>query len=190
VGIATAYYCAKKGLKVLGLEQFSKPGAIGSSSFGETRLWRTTHDMKFRNDMMKDALKEWKELEEESGEELLVHTPVLTLGSIHAQFFKDVLDQFPDKELMTPEEISKKFPALKNIPEDYKGFLHDECGIVRARKALLTTKAMAEKHGAKLIFNTKVTKISKNEVQTEDGTTYRGKNVVVSCGAYTLPFTK
>ena len=50
---------------MLGIEQFSRPGAIGSSSFGVTRLWRTTHELKFRNDMMKDAKVLWKELEED-----------------------------------------------------------------------------------------------------------------------------
>jgi glycine/D-amino acid oxidase-like deaminating enzyme len=81
VGISTAYYCAKKGLKVLGIEKDPKPGYVGNSSYGDTRLWRITHGPKFKNDMMKEALKLWKEIEEESGEKFVIQTPVLSMGS-------------------------------------------------------------------------------------------------------------
>ena len=136
VGISTAYYCAKKGLKVLGIEQFSRPGAIGSSSFGVTRLWRTTHEFKFRNDMMRDAIGLWKELEEESGEKLMHTFPVLTMGSVNAKFFKDILEQVPGQKLMSSVEISEMYPALKNIPAHYKGFVNSESGVLKARNAL------------------------------------------------------
>lgn len=43
VGMATAYYCSKMGLKVLGLERFSDTGSIGTSSYGYTRIWRLAH---------------------------------------------------------------------------------------------------------------------------------------------------
>ena len=71
VGLSTSLYCAKQGLKVLGIEKAPKEGFIGTSSFGETRMWRESHMDKFKNDMMKDALPMWEELEKESGKELL-----------------------------------------------------------------------------------------------------------------------
>ena len=76
-GLSTAYYCAKKGLKVLGLEQYSCPGSVGASSFGETRQWSALFPTEFKNSMMWDAVKLWKELEEESGEKLLHPLPLL-----------------------------------------------------------------------------------------------------------------
>jgi hypothetical protein len=56
-------------------------GFIGSSSFGETRLWRNSHGMKVKNDMMREAVELWKEVERESGQTFLLWTPVLTIGS-------------------------------------------------------------------------------------------------------------
>lgn len=123
---------------MLGIEQFSHPGAIGSSSFGVTRLWRTTHEFTFRNEMMKEAIGMWKELEKESGEKLMHQFPVLTMGSVNAKFFKDIVAQVPDVKLMTSEEISEMYPALKNIPSHYKGFVNTDSGVLKARKALET----------------------------------------------------
>lgn len=125
VGLSTSLYCAKKGLKVLGLEMYSRPGSMGTSSFGETRLWRITHGSKFKNDMMKEALKLWKEMEELSGEKLTSQFPVLTMGSVHSRDFQNVVGQFPADVLMTPSEITEMFPALQNIPDDYKGLLNE-----------------------------------------------------------------
>lgn len=71
VGISTSLYCAKKGLKVLGIDMASKPGAIGTSSYGETRIWRVTHSEKIKNDMMRSSMELWKEIEDATGEELL-----------------------------------------------------------------------------------------------------------------------
>lgn len=180
VGMSTAYYCSKNGLKVLGLEQYTRPGSIGTSSYGETRLWRNTHPEKIRNDMMREAVPLWEELQEEAGVKLLYRLPVLTIGSVNSDFFKDVMVQFTPEDLMTPGEITEKYPALQNIPDDYKGILTDMGGIVKSRLALEAARKLStEKYGATLIFNTKVKSVSKNQVITEDGTVYTADQVVV-----------
>lgn len=80
----------------------------------------------------------WKDLEKESGEKLMHQFPVLTMGSVNAKFFKDIVAQLPDQKLMSPEEISEMYPALKNIPSHYKGFVNEDSGVLKARKALET----------------------------------------------------
>ena len=50
----------------------AKEGDLGSSSFGETRLWRNAHHQTFKNEMMLEALEMWKELEEETGQQLII----------------------------------------------------------------------------------------------------------------------
>jgi sarcosine oxidase len=189
VGISTAYYCSKNGMKVLGFEQFSKPGSLGSSSFGETRLWRVTHGNAYKNRMMRDAVKLWREIEQEAGVELIVQFPVLTIGSPENENIVSIFNQYPDHKVYSPEEISEKFPALRNLPKDYKGILHDECGIVRARRALDHTSRLAqEKYGANLNFNTKITKIAADHVVTSDGVIHYAQSVIICCGAYSKEF--
>ena len=189
-GISTAYYCAKKGLKVLGLEQYSCPGSIGSSSFGETRQWSAIYPTKLKNTMMWEAVKLWKEMEEESGEKLLVSLPFLWMGSMQCGFFKEMVDVFTKIKLLNADEIKEKFPAIKNIPSDYKGLLTMDGGIVQAKKALKVGKDLAEmKYGARLLFNTKVSKFFKDKVETADGTTYTAKHVIMTCGVNCLDYT-
>ena len=91
---------------------------------------------------------------------------------------------------MSPEEISEMYPALKNIPSHYKGFVNSDSGVLKSRNALNALKRLSEeKYGAKLLFNTKVTKFSKNEVEIQDGTTFTAKDVVIACGAYSINMT-
>ena len=40
VGISTAYYASKQGKKVLGIEQYSDCGALGTGSHGDSRCYR------------------------------------------------------------------------------------------------------------------------------------------------------
>jgi len=68
---------------------------------------------KWKNDMMRDAVKMWKELEKESGTELIVQFPVLTMGSTQSKTYQDIADQFPNIPKLSPQNISEKFPALK-----------------------------------------------------------------------------
>ena len=48
-GLGTALYCARRGYKVLGLERNKESGALGTSSFGHTRIYRITHDKEIKN---------------------------------------------------------------------------------------------------------------------------------------------
>ena len=189
-GISTAYYCAKKGLKVLGIEQFPCPGTFGSSSFGETRQWNAMHASEFNNSMMFKAVKMWKEIEDESGEKLIHSLPFLCMGTLENKSFKDIVDFHPKINLLNATQICEKFPGLKNIPSEYKGILTMDGGVIHAKKALDVCKNLAEmKYGAKLLFNTKVAKFFKSQVETTDGTTYTAKHVVMTCGVYSVNYT-
>eukprot|EP00344_Euplotes_crassus_P002868 CAMPEP_0197005646 /NCGR_PEP_ID=MMETSP1380-20130617/30501_1 /TAXON_ID=5936 /ORGANISM="Euplotes crassus, Strain CT5" /LENGTH=316 /DNA_ID=CAMNT_0042424853 /DNA_START=77 /DNA_END=1027 /DNA_ORIENTATION=+ len=178
-------------MKVLGIEQFPTPGSLGSSSFGETRMWRVTHGSYWKNDMMKDAITLWRELEEESGEELMLKFPVLSMGSLESKDYMNIRSQYPELPKLSPKEISEKYPALHNIPDDYEGLEHENCGVVKARKALQTvTKLTQVKYGAELLFDTKVVSVDKNSVTIEDGRTFYGKDICVCAGAYSIDFDK
>lgn len=65
-GLSTAYWCAKSGLRVLGLERNTSSGQLGSSSFGETRIYRTMHSVAKQTEAMKEAIPLWNKIEEES----------------------------------------------------------------------------------------------------------------------------
>ena len=122
----------------------------------------------YLNKMTQESIKLWKELEEESGEKLIHSLPFLWIGSMKSSTFRGTVELFPKLKMMTHEEIYEKYPAIKNIPSDYVGFLSMDGGVVQSKTALKVTKELAEnKYGAKFLFNTKVTKFDKNQVQVD-----------------------
>ena len=146
-------------------------------------MWCGLYDTEEMNKMARDSVKLWKELEEDSGEKLIHTLPYLCIGTMKSYTFRETVNQFPHLKLLSPEEIYEKYPAIKNLPSDYKGLLSMNGGVVQAKTALKVTKELAEiKYGAKFIFNTKVNKFDKNQVQTDDGTIYNAKHVVMTCG--------
>jgi len=164
----------------------SKEGAIGTSSYGETRMWRNGHKQQIKNQMMEEALEMWTELEKETGQELIVHKDILIIGSQQNPDFGTILDQYKDTVLLTPNEIMDKYSALKNIPSSYSGIELSIGGVVKARLALESTRKLLEsKYNSDLKFNTKVFKVTKNSVETEKGETYYAKHVVIATGPYT-----
>ena len=190
-GISTAYFWAKNGMNVLGIEMFSQPGSFGSSSFGETRQWSVIYSDKLKNRMMKSAVELWREIEQEGGEKLIYSLSFLCIGTEQNKYFKDMLDSFPEMKILNSDEIWDKYPALKNIPDDYKGILTMDGGIVQAKTALRVCRELAEiKYGANLLFDTKVTKFAKNQVETDDGKIYTAKHVVMACGTKLVFYNK
>jgi len=50
---------------------------MGTSSYGQTRIWRVSHDDYRYDDMMREALELWKEIEVKSGHKLIFKTGLL-----------------------------------------------------------------------------------------------------------------
>lgn len=77
------------------------------------------------------------------------------------------------------------FPALRNIPDHYEAMVNEDCGVVMARKAIEAVSKLAkDKYGAKFLFKTKVTDVTKNSIITEDGFEYTAEHVVISAGPH------
>src|SRR4249919_3181024 len=80
MGAATCYYLAKKGHKVLGLDQFEIGHEMGSHG-GQSRIIRKAY---FEHPdyvpLLERAYKNWTTLEQESGEKLYFKTGLLYAG--------------------------------------------------------------------------------------------------------------
>jgi len=64
-------------MRVIGLERYDDSGAIGTSSYGHTRIWRTSHNESRYNDMQEEALEIWTEIEKRSGSMIIHETGLL-----------------------------------------------------------------------------------------------------------------
>ena len=80
MGSAAAYHLARRGQRVLGLEQF-EPGHTRGSSHGETRIIREAYfEHPVYVPLVQRAYALWRELEEASGAALYLRTGGLMIG--------------------------------------------------------------------------------------------------------------
>ena len=75
---------------------------------------------------MKESLKLWRDIEKETGKVLLENGHILNFGHPDSEFLQGIFKQFPNDKLLNSEEIMERFPALKNLPDNYVGLVTDK----------------------------------------------------------------
>ena len=132
VGCATARVLALRGHDVTIYEQF-EVGHTRGSSHGRTRIYRYSYPEEEFVGMMKEALALWRELEAESGENILQQTGGLDMGkNLDAHIAAFEAHDIP-YEVLDTEEVSKRWPSL-SLPKGDVLFQVDG-GVVHAGKA-------------------------------------------------------
>lgn len=175
VGSCTALELAKKGRKVLLLEQFRLPHTRGSSH-GATRMTRSCYPEPYFASMMPDALRLWEDIENSSGSAVIVRCGVLCLAETKSQIWKDSLEMMklysPESiTLLSIDELREKYPMV-SYPHDYSVFLDTSGGAILANKALSTVQDLYKRHGGHIWDGCRVLKIEPGDVvrvQTSDG---------------------
>lgn len=130
MGLASAWALARAGRDVVVLEQF-EVGHPHGSSHGEARIFRFAYDEREWVALAQEALPLWRELEAESGQEILSLTGLLD-GRDDSTPLRAALDACSaEYELLTPEEAAERF----GIHLDGEVVLELHGGIVRADRA-------------------------------------------------------
>ncbi len=199
MGSASVYQLAKRGVKVLGIDQFSPPHIYGSTH-GETRITRLAigEGAEYVPLVMRSH-KLWREIENESGVDLMNQCGGLIIakrnsaGTHHGkpQFLKQTISaagQFNIKhEILSSEEIQKRFPQF-NLTGDEEGYYEPTAGYLRPEKCVETQLNLAESRGAILKRNEMVLSYeveSNNSVTVKtDKDIYSAKKLIVSAGAW------
>jgi len=177
MGAATAYALARAGHEPVVLEQFEL-GHLRGSSHGRWRIFRLVYHDPYWVARAQRALPLWRELEAETGEEILRTTGSLELGpgtderaaalaECGVEF--EVLD---GADLSAPLRIERGTPALV---QRYGGVL-DAAG---AQQAFLREIRVRER--------ALVTGIEDDGRVRLDGTTIEARAVVVTAGAWVAP---
>jgi sarcosine oxidase len=87
MGSAACYHLAKRGVKVLGIEQFDIPHEKGS--YGDTRIIRVAYfEHPSYIPLLQRSYKLWYDLEQECGEKLLTITGGLDIGPPDEMLFQ------------------------------------------------------------------------------------------------------
>ncbi|MDQ3914698.1 MAG: FAD-dependent oxidoreductase [Actinomycetota bacterium] len=190
MGAATARALARAGHDVTVFEQFPF-GHDRASSHGESRIFRFSYPEARYVAMAMDALPLWRELEAETGDELLRTTGGLDRGKALDEHVDALEACGAECDVLEPEEVRARFPWLD--PGGGPALFQPDAGVIAAECAVLALLRSAEAHGATLRDETKVVSVEPQPsgvtvVTTESAVA--ADIVVVTAGAWAKPLVE
>ena len=191
MGSAACYHLARRGVRVLGLERFDIPTAMGSAN-GHSRMIRLAY---FEHadyvPLLRRSYELWDELSAALGRPVIHVTGGLMLGPPGAEVLegslRSAIEHGLPHELMDAAEARRRFPQF-HVPDDYR-VLHDHrAGLVLSERAVAGHAELAMRLGAELHGREAVTSWAADGggvVVTTDRGTYAAATVIFCGGAWT-----
>ena len=190
MGSAACWHLARRGLRVLGLERFDIPHAMGSSH-GYNRIIRLAYfeDPSYVP-LLRRAYENWRELERLFGEQLLHITGSVDAGPPGSQMVEGSLQACREHalphEVLSGSELKRRSPGY-NLPNDHVAVLQSDGGFVSAERAIVAHVTLAQAAGAEvharepaLDWQPTATGV---RVRTERNT-YEAGRLVISAGSW------
>lgn len=193
MGSVACLELARRGARVLGIEQHAVGHALGSSH-GETRLYRRAYfEAPDYVPLMDRALALWRELERESGEELAVETGLALFGPPRGGLIERAEAHGAAHgirfERLALAEAERRFPDLSAMP-DAEVMFEPEAGFLRVERCVEVAARLALERGALIESNLRVTAITSDgqgvRVETERGS-FAAARVVLAAGPWSAP---
>ena len=190
MGSATCYFLAKRGYKVLGLEQFDISHEFGSHA-GQSRIIRKAY---FEHPdyvpLLEKAYKNWNDLEQETGEELYFKTGLLYAGTSNNEMIKGVKQSAAlyniELEQLNNADAVKRFPQFL-FPRNFEILFEPEAGFLPPERSIRLYASQAKKNGATINTNEKVIgwkKDGTNIVVKTDKNSYQCNKLIITTGAW------
>ena len=184
-GGSLAWWLARSGEGVTLVDQY-EPGDARASSGGETRLFRCAHGPDAEYTAMAGRARTlWRELEDESGEELLVECGMAWFAhrddGWEAASERTLAAQGIPVERLDIGSAAQLYPSFRG--DDLVCILYEpQGGVLRAERSMKTLAAQAVSHGARILRG----RASPDgaTVVLEDSTRLEGDVVVWACGPW------
>jgi sarcosine oxidase len=191
IGSGAAYWLARSGACVLGIERFELGHARGESH-DHSRIIRLSYHAPHYVRLAKEAYAVWAQLEADAGERVVFKTGGLDVGprasAIPLEGYADAMRacgvQF---ETLDTAEIRRRYPDFA-LKDDVWGLFQADSGVVAADRATAAHQRTAWAAGATLLEQTPVTGIELRggEVAlSAGGERYRGARLVIAAGPWT-----
>jgi sarcosine oxidase len=190
MGTAAASELARRGRRVLGLEQFAL-GHDRGSSHGHTRIIRTAYyEHPCYVPLVRRAFERWYDLEQRQGRRLLTECPCLSIGRPDSELVAGVCQSAQEHglsvERLSPADLRARFPAFHFGP-DYGGVVERAAGFLYVDDCVQACAAEARRLGATLRENEPVVSWRTDgggvSVQTPAGA-YRAARLVLTAGPW------
>ena len=190
MGAATCYHLARRGVRVLGLEQFDLPNQL-SSHHGQTRIIRKAYgESPEYVPLLQRAYENWQTLERETGSRVYYQTGLVYFGLPGRPFLQTVLESsarfgIPLRRLEAGER-ARRFPQFR-LPEGFLMLEEPEAGFLVPERCIELLAEQAKRHGAEIRSREAVLEWQRREagitVTTNRGS-YRARKLVVAAGPW------
>jgi sarcosine oxidase len=197
MGSATLYQLAKRGLRVIGIDQFSPPHDLGSSH-GDTRITRLAiGEGEEYTPLALRSHEIWREIEAQTGADLLTTTGGLVIsstgprGTCHGtDFFENTLAAARSfgirHEILDAAEIRRRFPPFA-VRDDEVGYYEYEAGFLRPEACVAAQLQLAGQLGAEIHRGEKALRFTEKQgvvrLHSELGE-YRANRLIVTAGPW------
>jgi sarcosine oxidase len=190
MGSAMVYHAARRGLSVLGLEQFDIPHAQGSSH-GVNRIIRLAYyEHPSYVPLLRRAYELWRELENAAGARLLIITGSIDAGRADSRTVRGSLlscqEHHLPHELLDAAALRARFPGYRLAP-DMVGVYQADGGFLLCEECVVAHVTAAQALGAEVHGRERVlTWHAKDQgvsVTTTRGT-YRARRLAVTAGPW------
>jgi sarcosine oxidase len=191
MGSAAVYELARRGRRVLGLEQFTIPHELGSSA-GSTRIFRFAY---FEDPgyvpLMRRSFARWQALQHDVGEAFVTVTGGLDIGLPSSRVIAGAKEACRQHglahDVLDARAAAARFPAWR-LPAGFEAVFQPEAGFLRADRAILAHATLARRLGAEIHEGEPVRgwRASGDRVEVEtERTTYEAGSLVIAAGAWT-----
>jgi sarcosine oxidase len=190
MGSAAACELARRGRRVLALEQFAL-GHDRGSSHGHTRIIRKAYyEHPDYVPLVCRAFERWYDLEQRQGIHLLTESPCLSIGRSGSPMLAGVLASASQHglpvESLSAEELRRRFPAFR-FGDDYCGVLERSAGFLYVEDCVQAHTCEAIRLGATVQDNEPVVSWQADErevtVETHAGR-YTAARLVLTAGPW------
>lgn len=197
MGSSTLYHLARRRKRVLGIERYDIPHAMGSSH-GETRIIRLAYyeDPSYVQ-LMHRSYELWRSIQSRAGERLLHQTGSIDAGPTESWVFKGSLQSCLEHDLphqvLTSPELTKRFPGYR-LPRETMSVYQPEGGFLLPERCIVSYVQAAQAegavvHGREQVLEWQPTRDGVRVITDKD--TYTAERLVITAGAWNrklLPF--
>lgn len=192
MGSAAAWQLARRGQRVLGLERFDIPHAMGSSH-GVTRIIRLPYyEDPAYVPLLRRAYQLWREAEAATGLSLLVTTGSIDGGPEHGELFGGALNSARlhhlPHEVLTGAEVNARFPGYR-LPPTMRAVFQPDGGFIASERAIVAHAMAAQAEGAELrarerVLDWRARGGGEGVVVTTDRGRYEAARLILAAGAW------
>lgn len=190
MGSAAAFHLARRGQRVLGIERFAIPNAMGSSH-GISRIIRLAYaeDPSYVP-LLRRAYALWHELETIAGERLLVATGSIDAAREDDWMFsgsvRSCVEHDLQHEVLEPAEVARRWPGYR-LPEGILSCFQPDGGFLLAERCVVAHARAAMAAGAELHGHERVVGLEDDGelvAVVTDRDRYLARRVVLAAGAW------